>query len=424
MSHPASHNRRGKVLVSHPNTQYVHRLLLALLSGKRLGHFFTSLFYQPDRFLSGWYKYFPSFVKTKLEPLLRRRKFSGVPPEMITHFPLLEMTRELKKRLNPGADDQYYLEMAEAFDKKVSSHPALPDADVLVGYEMACEESFRKVRSRGGINILDLAQVHYRTIEEMALTFPGFRYLVADRPFFNRVNLRKQRELNLCDYIFCLSSFAAASLKKEGFPADKIFEVNLGYDPAVFYPKENYNTGSTFRLRYVGTLTRRKGLDQLLECYATLRERYPAIELTLVGPMGDASDLLKSSVIPFTHYPFTEPAELRRLYQEADLFVFPSYLDSWAMVVIEAMACGTPVIVTENTGASDAVRKGGGHIIETGNRQQLLDSIENLYSDRPALEKLGREAAATARAYTWENYYRQVNKALDHILEHENKRSV
>ncbi|MDB5240048.1 MAG: hypothetical protein JWP57_673, partial [Spirosoma sp.] len=168
-----------------------------------------------------------------------------------------------------------------------------------------------------------------------------------------------------------------------------------------------------FRMLFVGTITYRKGVDLLLQTFKNLD--LPNAELVLVGPVSDGRDLLRLCTGSIRYVPFLHQNELATYYQEADVFVFPSYLDSWGQVVLEAMACGTPVIVTENTGAKDALVKGGGFVIPAGNVMALAEKIEYFYNNRAEVERIGREARRVAEQYTWENYYRQVTDALTDI---------
>ena len=73
---------------------------------------------------------------------------------------------------------------------------------------------------------------------------------------------------------------------------------------------------------------------------------------------------------------------MNKVFNESDVFVFPSYLDSWAMVVVEAMACGLPVLVSENTGAKDVVHESCGEILSVGNYHQLKEKIEYIINDK------------------------------------------
>jgi glycosyltransferase involved in cell wall biosynthesis len=133
--------------------------------------------------------------------------------------------------------------------------------------------------------------------------------------------------------------------------------------------------------------------------------------------MADGKAILDKYEGLFTHVPYLLHADLVKYYQQADLFVFPSYLDSWALTVLESMACGTPVVVTEHTGSRDAVRQGGGFIIPVDDKEALKERILFFYQNREQLEVVGRKAHEVAQAYTWSNYYGQVQKAMMQIWE-------
>ncbi len=350
----------------------------------------------------------PSFLKDKVEKFLKRRRFQTIDAAKITHFPNLELRRELSRNLFSADPEKAYFKMCTNFDKRVASSVQKYTHKSLIGYEMACEKTFSTIKKHNGQCILDLSQIHYNWIKKIAGSFPGFQYLLDDSSFLKMVNDRKERELQLSDHILCLSSFAAESLYEEGYSTDRISIVNLGFSQELFDPKQDYSPKKAFQLIFVGTLTNRKGIDVLINVFSRLKLKYKDVELTLVGPMGDAKKLI-SQTTGIHIVPFTNQEGLKKLYQEADLFVFPSYLDSWAMVVIEAMACGTPVIITDNTGSKDAVVKGGGKILETGNEEQLYETILEYYTNRDLIELDGKRAVQVASEYTWENYYAQIN---------------
>jgi glycosyltransferase involved in cell wall biosynthesis len=79
------------------------------------------------------------------------------------------------------------------------------------------------------------------------------------------------------------------------------------------------------------------------------------------------------------------------------------------------MACGTPVIVTENTGSKAAVQKGGGLIIPAGDPSALEGAIKKFYHNRDMLIEYGKKAKTVAADYTWENYYRRLNQVINDI---------
>ena len=238
--------------------------------------------------------------------------------------------------------------------------------------------------------------------------------LCPDKKLLNKVNHYKQDEIELADYFFVLSDFAKKSLTDNGINEDKIFKINLGFDKNVFTKKMHYRNVERFKVLFVGSITRRKGIQTLLDAISGINER--DIELTMVGNIGDASDLLRRYKGSYRHVGFQDHQSLAQYYKEADILVFPSILDSWAMVVVEAMACGTPVIISDNTGSKELVSNGkNGFVINTGNTAELQEKIMYFYNNRDLLPIFGKHAVESVKNYSWENYSKNLINTIDHI---------
>lgn len=142
------------------------------------------------------------------------------------------------------------------------------------------------------------------------------------------------------------------------------------------------------------------------------------LDLVIIGPLLDGADLFTKYAGLFTYFDFLHHEELVMHLRQSDVYVFPSYLDSWAMTVVEAMACGLPVIVTESTGAKDAVREGeSGFIIPTGDLDSLKEKILFFYNNKVKIKEMGECAVKSAKLYTWENYYSEVKKTITDIAD-------
>jgi glycosyltransferase involved in cell wall biosynthesis len=101
-------------------------------------------------------------------------------------------------------------------------------------------------------------------------------------------------------------------------------------------------------------------------------------------------------------------AEFRR----ADVFVLPTLCEGMAMVHLEAMACGVPVITTPNCGS--VVRDGvDGFIVPIRAPPAIADKVELLLTDRELRARMGRGARARAREFTWARYGERLIGALD-----------
>jgi glycosyltransferase involved in cell wall biosynthesis len=105
--------------------------------------------------------------------------------------------------------------------------------------------------------------------------------------------------------------------------------------------------------------------------------------------------------------------EPESFFKSADLFVLPSVQDGFGMVVLEAMACGVPVIVTENVGAKDFVKNGvNGLLIEPLSEEEISNAIFLFYENRDLSFQMGREARKQALQIKWEKYQKQLLEVL------------
>jgi glycosyltransferase involved in cell wall biosynthesis len=390
-----------KIVVTHDGRQYVNRLLIALWRQSWLTRFYTS-------FAANTYLPLVRFLP-RLHQQLHKREFSQIPDRYIRSFlPAFVLSRLVR-------GEYQVIRMAYPwFDRWVVRQlRANPSFDLVIGYENSSLLAFREAKRFGKVTVLDLAQVHYQLLDSIRSQF-RINNLTDEQTAW--INDRKQQALDMTDYVLTLSSIATRSLTDNHIGRSRIYEVNLGIDIQRFSVVPKPRDGR-FRVLFVGTITYRKGVELLLQTFKRLN--LPNAELTLIGPVSDGRELLSQCAGSIRHIPFLHHEELVHHYQQADVFVFPSYLDSWAQVVLEAMACGTPVIVTENTGAKDAVAQGGGFIVPAGDSQALAEKIQYIYDKRPEVDRLGAEARCVAEQYTWENYYEQVASALIDIARKE-----
>jgi UDP-glucose:(heptosyl)LPS alpha-1,3-glucosyltransferase len=106
-------------------------------------------------------------------------------------------------------------------------------------------------------------------------------------------------------------------------------------------------------------------------------------------------------------------------YAAADVYVGPSIEDAFGLPVIEAMACGLPVIASVRAGASQAIQHGSNGFLlqDPTNPQELAQLISNLFSNQALRQQLGKSAEITARDYSWENNAAQLMDFLTDVAQ-------
>ena len=144
-------------------------------------------------------------------------------------------------------------------------------------------------------------------------------------------------------------------------PSEKIHVVGAGFDPDVFFagkPSERTNTDQAVRLIFTGKLSYDKGVPHLLRALSSLHDSDASIALTatLVGGAGDAAEyeeirsLAASCPYSVKMTGQLSGSEIADLYHQNDLFILPSLNEGLPLCVIEALACGLRVVMTDLPG--------------------------------------------------------------------------
>jgi glycosyltransferase involved in cell wall biosynthesis len=359
-------------------------------------------------FSSDKHRLFIRLLPLRIQQNFKKRLFAAPDGLNIEDYPLLFFFSRLFIHRSYNCGNEW-------FDARVAKAIQRLDFDLLITYENSNLLTQQRAKKAGKVTILDLAQIHHVDILDSMRLFGTAEQVGYER---DRVNPKKEAALGFTDYIFCLSDYAKASLVQHGFSEHRIFKMNLGVNLNRFAAKTSYHPKRQLEVLFVGTIMRRKGIGLLVDMFHKLKDL--DIKWTIIGPPGDAIGLLPRNEPKLTYRPFMHHEELVEQYRQADVFIFPSFLDSWAQTVIEGMACGTPVIVSDHTGAKEAVEQGGGFVVPTGDVEAYVEKILYFFDHRDEVERMGRRAREIAQRYTWEHYAQQVTEAINAICEREN----
>jgi glycosyltransferase involved in cell wall biosynthesis len=157
---------------------------------------------------------------------------------------------------------------------------------------------------------------------------------------------------------------------------------------------------------YVGAIEPRKNLPRLVEAFAQARRQGLAHELVCVGPYGWSSRDLYDHVnrlglrrsVHFTGY---VPAEdLPAIYSLSEFFVFPSLYEGFGLPVIEAMACGTPVI-TSNTSSLLEIAAGAADTVDPHDGDALAAALVTLGTSVERRRELAARGLERAQQFSW-----------------------
>jgi glycosyltransferase involved in cell wall biosynthesis len=172
---------------------------------------------------------------------------------------------------------------------------------------------------------------------------------------------------------------------------------------------------------YVGTIEPRKNLDTLIKAYAQLPER-KAVKLVLAGGKGWQSERLNALIeelglaqdVITTGY--VSNNELPLWYNASEVFVYPSVYEGFGMPVLESMASGRPIIVSDSSSLPEVVGSSG-ILVPPTDTAAWSDALSTLLADPTLRSELADRGKERARRFTWENTARATvetyHKALD-----------
>ncbi len=194
------------------------------------------------------------------------------------------------------------------------------------------------------------------------------------------------------------SSFAARTLAERGLPAEKIQVVPYGVESDIFVKRaQPPDMREPFKIIYVGSLIQRKGLTYLLDAVRLLKSRNICLTLCTRGFM-DKQLLAEYSDLDMDIKIGLSGRELANEIHTSDVFVLPSLAEGFALVILEVMSCGVPVITTSHTCAPDVMVDGEhGSIVPIRDSAAIAERLNWGIEHRSDLAAMGEAAAAQAQ---------------------------
>jgi glycosyltransferase involved in cell wall biosynthesis len=278
-------------------------------------------------------------------------------------------------------------------------------------YEDCSLWQFEEAKRLGKACIYDMPIGHFAAWERTrkALEERYSDWLNADQTPLTARRVQKTQELALADLVLAPSKFVKDTIRATGINrpiATAPYGVDIiGWQPAsVRIPKDEV----TFL--FVGQCSLRKGVPLLVEAWRAAGLK--GARLQLVGPWQLAEAKKKNLPASIGWSRSVSPQQLRGIYQNADVFVFPTNFEGRALVIGEALASGLPVLTTDASGADDLVDETCGRIIPAENYDALVESLRWFMQRREHLAALGLSARKRATRCSWAHYRRQVSDAV------------
>ena len=227
-------------------------------------------------------------------------------------------------------------------------------------------------------------------------------------------------------------------VQEYGVEAEKIHVIPGGVDTEIFHPQDRAWARRELGLDhdspvllFVGRLQPLKGIDTLLRAAQEVRLHHDNVHVLVIGGGVDAWDDREAQELrrlqalsetlgltPHVRFINAQPQHvLARYYAAADVFVMPSHYESFGMVVLEAMACGTPVVASQVGGLTSTVVSGRtGFLVPQGDGQAFAQAILRLLASASLRETYARASLTRAQTFTWPHIVDRTTKLYRHLL--------
>lgn len=401
------------VLLSHPTgNQNVRNVLRSLVEHEMLAEFWTTIAWN-SQFKWDWL--LPDGVRAQF----RRRSYSEAPADQVKTLPWREIVR-LGARATPlekflCSPDRPFstIGMYRHFDRRVARRIVEVRPNVIYTYESGAKQSFREAKKYGVTTIYEKDSSYWKwtnaLLSQEAECNPEFANLLPSLRDVPRHLEAKEEEMRLADYIIVPSELVRHSLAGV-VPEEKMRVLSFGAPEMRPRTKFNLDPNVPLKALFVGNLGQHKGIGYLLEAMDNVGVQ---AELTLVGRRLRPNAKVDEACRRWRWHETLPHAQVLELMQQADVLVLPSLSEGCALVVLEALACGLPVIVTPNTGSLAFVRDGReGFVVPICNAQAIAERLEIFRRDRELLVEMSHRAQAAAAENSWENYRANLARAV------------
>lgn len=226
------------------------------------------------------------------------------------------------------------------------------------------------------------------------------------------------------DSITAVANSVARELSDYGLNSGQVTVMANGVDTHSFSPNGSLNPTKQRYCLTVGRLAPRKGLEDLIRCAGLLVKQFPDLQFLIAGS-GPFAGQLRATIRKHSLHGRVKllghvghRAELADLYRGATAYIHPAHYEGLPTVLLEAMACGRPVVTTAVGGALDVIEDGhNGLLVPPKAPQAMAAAIARIMRDPDLATRLGSAARRTVEGrYSWEvvgqHYLKEYQKLL------------
>jgi glycosyltransferase involved in cell wall biosynthesis len=352
-----------------------------------------------------WSSLFPGPAQPQAGIFIRERMFrvgQELPLTVISPqpwFPMQGLIRRFRPHFRPELPRAERQQGVEVLRPRYFSFPGVLKSLDGVMMAIGARGTVRRLQQQGRADVID---AHFGYPDGYAASlvarWTGLPYTVTMRGTEQRhsrdPSLRKRLVAGLrgASRVFAVSASLQRVAVQLGIDEGSVLVVGNGVDSSRFQPlpreEARHALGLAPQARVlvtVGGLVERKGFHRVIACMPELLQRYPDLHYLCVGapgPEGDYSATLRAQVAGLGLQQRVQflggmpPEQVRRVLSAADVMVLATRNEGWANVLLEALACGVPVVATDVGGNAEVIcRSDLGAIVPFDDHPALVDAI-------------------------------------------------
>ena len=252
-------------------------------------------------------------------------------------------------------------------------------------------------------------------------------------PFYGRMSMYLTKKLiKEADQLLSVSNALKMAANQIAKSPNEIRVVYNGCDLIVFNKNKNHAVEERNRfgipindmvLIFVGSVTRSKGIFELINAFIKLNNNNSKLHLMIIGggsALSEIKEIIHANNIETRVHIFSnQPHDKISIFlNAADILVLPSYAEGLPNVILEAMACGLPVIASKVGGIPEAIEEGiSGILVEKQDVDTLTKAIEKLIEDKHLSEQMGANGRKIVEEkFTWNRNAENLMRIYEEIL--------
>lgn len=396
-----------KVTICHPGTQHSHYLAKQLYKQGCLLKFHTGIAFGDDHIINVIIKLLPQNIKKRI----KTRIIDGLPDRKIKRNIFNEIIALYKLTIGYDQEETFFYRNKN-FQKSLNEKDLIV-ADVVIGYDTSSWLIAEKCKNLGITFILDVTIGHPNSknliFTNLSKKYPNWE---------NQLQIKnetlisyEQKENELASLIVTPSNFVKDTYIENGISSNKITVVPFGTDTS-FFKFQQKEAKQKIKFLFFGSLNTRKGLPLLLSVWE--KSNFKTSELTIAG----FGNLPKNLKLPknVTNKGKIAPEDRQKLFENHDVFVFPSNFEGFAQVQIEAAASGLPIISTINAGSQELVKNEfNGIVITAESEQELKEAITFFIDNKEKISEMSINQKEVIANFSWDAYGERWIKLLNDI---------